>query len=213
MIEETPHSPDRAERRVLLDVLARAFRDNPMNVEIHGPNLRRRVRANRAGLRSITLDTAEAIEARVIPFAGAVAGGFLLAPPELRVLPAPHLSRQIGCFFLQGARAMDRWGDVTHRLGQERPVFPHWYLAVLGVEPVAHGQGLGGRLLDSIFEIISARPAPLYLECDRLASVEFYLQRGFVIRSEHRVNGVQTWCLGAGFADESPDLCDPVRQA
>lgn len=213
MIEEPLQLPDRAQRRALLGVLARAFRDNPMNVEIHGPNLRRRIQANRAGLRSIVLDSAELIDSRVIALDGRLVGGFLLAPPELPVLPTPHFLRQVGCFFQQGARAMDRWGAVTQRLGQERPLYPHWYLAVLGIEPAEQGKGLGGRLLDSIFETVNARPAPLYLECDQPSSVEFYLQRGFEVRSEQAVNGVQTWCLGAGFADESLDLCDSVRQA
>ena len=45
----------RSGRRSLIGVLARAFRDNPMNVRIHGPDPRRRIRANAAGLRPTPL--------------------------------------------------------------------------------------------------------------------------------------------------------------
>lgn len=212
-VEDTPQNPDAADRRELLEVLARAFRDNPMNVEIHGPRPTRRVRANRAGLRALVLDTDRETIARVIRHEGRVVGGFVAAPPGLRPLPNPSFRRQFGCFIHQGARAMDRWGILTHALSEFRPIFDHWYLSVLGVEPSLHGRGFGGRLIEALFDLMSELPAPLYLESDREASVAFYRARGFEERGEARVHGVRCWCLGRGFADESLDLCDSVRQA
>ncbi len=108
---------------------------------------------------------------------------------------------------------MDRWGRVNHALSEFRPPFDHWYLSVLGVEPSLQGHGVGGRLLDAFLALVAAQPAPLYLESDREASVRFYRSRGFEDRAETRVHGVRCWCLGQGFADDSRDLCDPVRQA
>jgi len=213
MISDLPHVPDRRERRALLGVLARAFRDNPMNIALHGPRLGRRVRANRAGLRSIVLDSQLPIEMRVLSLNNEVVGGFIAAPPELPVLPAPFLVRQIACFLEQGARAMDGWGELTARLSADRPLIPHWYVSVLGVEPDLHGEGIGATLLASLFERVRASPAPIYLECDRPASVAFYRNHGFEIRGEQSIHGVEIRCLGRGFPDESPDLCDSVRQA
>lgn len=205
--------PDAKERSDLLGVLARAFRDNPMNVALHGPRPAQRVRANRAGLKALVLDDHRAAESRVIRHEGRVVGGWIAMPPGLHALPSPAWTRQIGCFLHQGARAMDGWGQVAQALGALRPIVDHWYLAVIGVEPTLQGRGFGAQLLDALVELAAERSLPIYLESDRYASVRFYRSRGFVERDEARVHGVPCWCLGRGFADESSDLCDSVRQA
>jgi GNAT superfamily N-acetyltransferase len=199
MIEEVAHNPDAAERRELLDVLALAFRDNPMNVEIHGSSVARRVRANRAGLRSLILDTENFADARVICHQGRVVGGFVALPPDVPFLPGPVFWRQVGCFLHQGARAMDRWGQVNRNLSAFRPAGQHWYLSVLGVSPAMQGAGVGGQLIEALIEMVSAEPAPIYLESDRPESVDFYRARGFEDREEVRVHNVSCWCLGRGF--------------
>ncbi len=205
--------PDARDRADLVEVLARAFRDNPMNVALHGPRPARRIRANRAGLKALVLDDQRMVEARVIRHDGRVVGGWIALPPGLYAMPSPAWTRQIGCFWHQGARAMDQWGEVAQTLGALRPLVDHWYLAVLGVEPALQGRGFGGRLLEALFALAAERSMPVYLESDREASVRFYRSRGFVDRAEVRVHGVRCWCLGRGFADESSDLCDSVRQA
>lgn len=188
--------PDRRGREALLGVLARAFRDNPMNRAIHGPNPKRRVRANRAGLRSLVLDLHPWTESRVIANENGVLGGFIAAPPGGLPLPAASLRRQLGCFVGQGARAMDRWGFVTETLRREQPTAPHWYVAVLGVEPEHRGQGLGARLLESLHALATGTPYPIYLESDRPESVSFYRSRGFEILGESQPLGVPCWRLG-----------------
>lgn len=212
MTQDVLQSPDAKDRQALLGVLARAFRDNPMNRALHGPAPGRRVRANRAGLKSLVLDAERAAISRVIRHEGRVAGGWVALPPGLHALPGPAWTRQVGCFLHQGARAMDAWGRVAQALGALRPVADHWYLAVLGVEPALQGRGFGGRLLDGLISLAARPAAPIYLECDRAASVRLYRSRGFTDRDEIRVYGVRCWCLGRGFADESGDLCDSDRQ-
>ncbi|MCR9095576.1 MAG: GNAT family N-acetyltransferase [bacterium] len=192
-------APDRAARRSLVDVLARAFRDNPMNARIHGPDPPRRVRANAAGLRSLVLDHSDTVVSRVITYDSGVIGGFIVAPPGTFPLPRPSIRRQFECFWLQGAGAMGAWSAVTASLAQYRPREPHWYLSVLGVEPVWQGRGIGAALLGSIEDLVAASPAPLCLECDRPESVRFYRAHGFEVRAEDVVHGVPCWCLGRGF--------------
>lgn len=214
--EQTRHTivdPAPGERRALVRVLARAFRDNPMNVRIHGPDPARRVRANAAGLRSLVLDQVETTEARVITCDQAVVGGFVLARPGQNPLPGPSLRRRIECLCLQGGAAMAAWSRIGPALPDHRPHDAHWYVAVLGVDPDWQGRGMGGRLLAALGEIVAQDPRPVCLECDRPESVRFYRRDGFAVRAQGVVHGIRCWCLGRGFADESPVLCDSVRQA
>lgn len=205
MIEDTLESPDTEQRRALLDCMALAFRDNPMNLEIHPGNPAKRVRANRAGLCAVVLDTVDELQCRVVLSSGRVVGGWLAASPDWPVWASPSMRRQIGCFWNQGARAMGRWGRVQVELMGFRPLVPHWYLAVLGVEPSVQGHGFGGILLDRLIEHVEREdrgakdPAPIYLECDKEESVRFYTTRGFRVLEETEIHGVKCWCLGRGF--------------
>jgi len=191
-------APDRTARRTLVGVLARAFRDNPMNVRIHGPDPARRVRANAAGLRSLVLDQADRLETRVISYESTVVGGFVLARPGDFALPRPSLRRQVECLCLQGRAAMAAWSEVTIGVPEHRPREPHWYLAVLGVEPTWQGRGIGAALVRAIDDLVARDPGPLSLECDRSESVRFYQAHGFEVRAEGSVHGVPVWCLGRG---------------
>lgn len=212
MVDESIADPDPLTRSELLEALALAFRDNPMNVAIHGPRPGRRVRANRAGLRALVLDTADQAVARVVRHEGEVVGGFIAVPPGGFPLASPSLGRQIGCFLGQGARAMERWSAVTNKLGLYHPVENHWYLAVLGIVPWLQGHGLGNRLLAELTRLVESDPGPVYLESDRESSMRFYLAHGFETRAESTLQGVRCWCLGRGFAGADGDLCDSVRE-
>ena len=190
--------PDRRGREALLGALALAFRDNPMNRAIHGPSPSRRLRANRAGLRSLVLDLHPWTQARVITNENGILGGFVAVPPGGFPLPAASLWRQLGCLVGQGARAMDQWGFVTESLRREQPTEPHWYVAVLGVVPDFRGKGLGGQILEALSVLAARDPCPIYLESDRLESVSFYRSRGFEILGESQPLGVPCWRLGRG---------------
>ena len=224
--------PDAGERRALLEVLARAFRDNPMNQAIHGASPHRRLRANRAGLRALVLDShgeeGDGIHTRIARGTNAeVLGGFIALAPGCHALPPPRLRRQIGCLWHQGVRAMERWSEVHFRLGQLRPTQPHWYLAVLGVDPRSWGRGVGSRLLAELLRLagsgpdeaggggwenrVGGRADPIHLESDREQSIRFYRTRGFEPRASCRVLGVRCLALGRGFPDAGLNPCDPVR--
>ena len=192
-------APDRMARQALLEVLAQAFRDNPMNVAIHGSDPRRRIRANRAGLRALVLDSEGSAIARVLCAEDRVVGGFVALQPGGFPLPAPRFRRQLGCMLRQGIRAMECWSQVNHELGLIRPIEPHWYLAVLGVAPWAWRRGWGRALVEALGQLVAQQPAPIYLEADRPQSVRFYQGLGFENRAELDVLGVRCVCLGRGF--------------
>jgi GNAT superfamily N-acetyltransferase len=191
-------TPDRRGRAALLEALALAFRDNPMNRAIHGPSPRRRLRANRAGLRALVLDRHPRTQTRVIANENGVVGGFVVVEPGGFPLAGASLWRQLGCWMGQGARAMDQWGGVSEALRREHPIEPHWYVAVLGIVPSARRRGLGARLVEALAALASASPFPIYLESDRRESVAFYLSHGFEVRGELAPLGVPCWRLERG---------------
>jgi ribosomal protein S18 acetylase RimI-like enzyme len=191
----TISAPNRRERAELLDVLAEAFLDNPMNVAIHGGRPERRLLANRAGLRSLVLRPADSAVVRVARLADRIVGGFVVIRPRGYPLHKMKLRDQIGCLFQQGWGAVVRWEQVQRALALSHPLEPHWYLAVLGVSSSQWGRGLGSQLVRELEALVEEQPASVYLESDRAESIRFYQRRGFEIRDEHVVFGVRCVCL------------------
>jgi ribosomal protein S18 acetylase RimI-like enzyme len=86
---------------------------------------------------------------------------------------------------------------VTGLLGLERkhPVAPpHWYLAFLGTDPSAQGQGLGSALLRPVLEQCDADGVPAYLESSKERNIDFYARHGFRVTQELRLpRGPRVW--------------------
>ncbi len=57
--------------------------------------------------------------------------------------------------------------------------FPHWYLAVLGVEPSLQGRGYARILLTTMLERLDAGGMPAYLETHTARNVAMYERYGF----------------------------------
>jgi ribosomal protein S18 acetylase RimI-like enzyme len=175
-------------------VLARAFRDNPLNVAVVGGSPQRRVRSNRQGLRTTlasALGRAQVLAA--YPSTGPIAGGLVGLPPFHWPLPAPPLGLQLRTLLGQGLRVARSWGRIFHELGAVHPERPHWYLAVVGVDPSQQGRGLGARLLEEFVEQVDRDAEPAYLETDRFENLAFYETFGFRVESELPVQGVPVW--------------------
>ncbi|MBW2698460.1 MAG: GNAT family N-acetyltransferase [Deltaproteobacteria bacterium] len=175
-------------------VLARAFRDNPLNLAVIGGSKERRVRSNRQGMRT-TL--AGALGRAMVLAAGSgsepLAGGLVALPPLQWPLPPPPLGLQLRTLIGQGLRVARRWGQIFHELGSLHPIRPHWYLAVVGVEPDVQGRGVGSELLHHFTRQVDADAQPAYLETDRFENVALYEHFGFDVESEIRVRGVPVW--------------------
>lgn len=56
---------------------------------------------------------------------------------------------------------------------------PHWYLAVLGTDPAAQGQGKGSAVLAPVLEHCDRAGEPAYLESSKEQNVPFYERHGF----------------------------------
>jgi ribosomal protein S18 acetylase RimI-like enzyme len=198
--EPTISLPAANEREVLAGVLARAFRDNPLNVAVIRGSSRRRERSNFAGMRMVL--ESEAGQATLLVARGRggaraekVVGGLIALAPDAYPLPSPPFWGQLRTLLSQGLGAARRWGQVFGELQESHPLEPHWYLSVLGVEPDQHGRGIGSALLSDWLAQVDVEGMPAYLETDREENLSFYQQRGFRVLASRELMQVPIWTM------------------
>lgn len=76
---------------------------------------------------------------------------------------------------------------VLAQMGTYHPSEPHWYLSVLGVEPLHQKKGYGGALLQPITMLCDRTDTIAYLECSNPTNVSFYEHHGFEVLGEIQV--------------------------
>jgi ribosomal protein S18 acetylase RimI-like enzyme len=80
---------------------------------------------------------------------------------------------------------LTRVGEALARVGEElRAVHagaPHWYLSMIGVDPVRQGRGLGSALLEAGLARCDAEGAMAYLESSNPKNVPLYERYGFEV--------------------------------
>ena len=86
---------------------------------------------------------------------------------------------------------------LTDQMKAVHPEEPHWYLAVVGSDPAARGEGFGGALLRSRLDRCDAEAAPAYLESSNADNVPYYVRFGFEVTGEVTVpdGGPTLWCM------------------
>lgn len=85
----------------------------------------------------------------------------------------------------------------THRVEARHPREPHFYLAILGVDPPAQGTGIGSALLAPMLDRCDREGVPAYLESSRERNVPFYERHGFRVTEEVRLpRGPAVWLMG-----------------
>jgi len=184
------------EGREAADVLARAFRDNPLNMAVIGEaDPARRLLSNAHGMRSllpVALRHGFTLAARD---AAGVRGALIASPPYQYPLPAPPFLPRLRTLLGQGLRVARRWGEVFRSLEALHPLDAHWYLGTLGVDPKHQGRGLGSALLAHWLAEVDAEGVSAYLETDSEANVAFYARAGFAVVGETEVLGARVWLM------------------
>jgi GNAT superfamily N-acetyltransferase len=77
------------------------------------------------------------------------------------------------------ASRQDDLHDLIQQMGRHHPPTPHWYLPLVGVEPMQQSRGLGARLLWPILQRCDHERLPAYLESTNPRNVPFYESLGF----------------------------------
>lgn len=71
--------------------------------------------------------------------------------------------------------------QVGEAMGGHHPHEPHWYLAMIGVDPSRQGRGLGSALLQEGLKRCDAEGLPAYLESSNPANIPLYERHGFEV--------------------------------
>jgi ribosomal protein S18 acetylase RimI-like enzyme len=178
-------------------LLARAFHDDPLLRVILADEERRK--KSLTGLFSLNLrygslfgnvqlEAGKAVAVWLPPSSPGVKTGRALQAGMWRV---PFM---IG---LNAVSKLGRLNAISEQLHSRYCPEPHWYLFMLGVDPLYQGQGLGGKILASGLTRADQQGTPCYLETNNPRAVRFYQQHGFRLLAEQACGlpGVSTWLM------------------
>lgn len=109
-------------------------------------------------------------------------------PPEAQAKAVPDAETIQQLLDILGDRA-PLFRETIETVGKHTPREPHWYLALIGADPAAQGQGHGAALLRSGLAKADAAGLPAYLESSNPSNLSFYERFGFTVREELRLPG------------------------
>ena len=172
--------------------LARAFEDDPVMSWIFPREDERATRLEGAFalyLRRIWLpqDECYAIDR--------LSGAALWLPPGKWHLGLGHQLRLLPSMIAVNGRNLPRLMTALRMIEKSHPKEPHYYLAVLGVEPELQGRGFGSALMQPILGRCDRDQVPAYLESSKPRNVVLYERHGFRVVEELRLpkDGPPLW--------------------
>ena len=178
------------DREALAAVLARSFHDDPV-MSWFFPDPERREAQNR---RFFAMRLRQLVPQGETYTVDRELGAALWAPPDAwRLGLLESLRMGVSLFPALGRRAaiIARGVDMIER---RHPAAPHYYLAVLGTEPAAQGQGIGGALLGPVLDECDREGIGAYLESSKERNIDFYARHGFRVLEEVRMpKGPPVW--------------------
>lgn len=72
--------------------------------------------------------------------------------------------------------------NMLQTMDKKHPTEPHWYLALIGVDPAFQGKGIGNVLIRKRLDECDASGLPVYLETQKPENLPYYERFGFVVR-------------------------------
>ena len=78
---------------------------------------------------------------------------------------------------------------VFNRMGDYHPHEPHWYLAVIGIDPSRQNQGQGAALIQHALRTCDRNHESAYLESSNPRNISFYRKHGFEVLATFQSGG------------------------
>lgn len=163
--------------------LTRAFDDDPMMRWFFPDDTSREAALGRY---FTTLFTRQYVHHAVCERTAAAAAFWV--PPEAQAKAVPDAETIRELQTILGDRA-PVFGAAVEAAAQHTPQEPHWYLALIGADPAAQGQGHGAALLRSGLAKADAAGQAAYLESSKPDNLPFYEHFGFRVREELSLPG------------------------
>ena len=190
---------EKSQARPASEVLARAFTDDPQLIRfVTEP--RRRVELLRSMFRMVLGHAV--LHGEVYAVSPKMEGIAIWLPSGVPDITFWEMLRGGGLTLLfkggwEFLRKMKQDEDFAHELRWRLAPTPHWYLAVLGVDPKFQGQGCASRLLKPMLAQLDAEKLPAYLETSTEEYVPIYRHFGFKVIQEAVLpgSGTKMWVM------------------
>ncbi|HEY7136594.1 MAG TPA: GNAT family N-acetyltransferase [Acidimicrobiia bacterium] len=173
-----PLEPSRL--RAAAAMLARSFDDDPVSLYLF-PGARRRRWSLRSFMEAAVRDALHHGEVWAATDGSRVQGIAAWLPEGAYPPSTRRQARQFGAVVvsLLTPSTVPRGARLVAQTQSAHPKDPHWYLAVLGVEPADQGRGLGRRLLEPVLERLDREERAAYLETSKERNVTWYGRERF----------------------------------
>ena len=129
-------------------------------------------------------------------YADQFAGGALWLPPGVHP-DEDGLERMLER--VMGERLVDA-SAMFEQMSSYHPAEPHWYLPLIGVDPLKQGSGCGAALLRHALEEVDRGRRTAYLESTNPANIPLYQRHGFEV-------------MGTIQVKDAPPLFPMIRRA
>lgn len=73
---------------------------------------------------------------------------------------------------------------IFEEMGKFHPTEPHWYLPMIGVDPVHQGAGIGSALMTEALKAVDRDGSVAYLESSNPRNISLYQRHGFEVIGE-----------------------------
>ena len=165
---------------MLAGTLARAFADDPVIGWLFPDAATRAVRTERL-FRIYLRDTMRVGEVYTTPELNAAS---MWKPPGRWKLENAALARQLPALIQAFGRRIPALLEFEKKVETPHPQEPHWYLAVIGTDPVAQGNGIGAALMREVLDRCDRDGEAAYLESSKPDNVPYYERFGFTVTGE-----------------------------
>jgi ribosomal protein S18 acetylase RimI-like enzyme len=175
-------------------LLARGFRDEPLQIASLGPDPDRR--HQRLLVLFAAMFRVMKGQTPLVALDGETMVGVTgVAPPGTCQPSVGQLLKYLPALFPLGLRSLERTARVNSSWGAVDPQEDHSHLGPLAVDAELRGRGIGSQILGHYCLQLNDAKVMGYLETDSEDKVRLYERYGFEVIREQRVIGVPNWFM------------------